>query len=189
MRHAAQQLSLHCPHITSCLKYRQYLALPYKVKMHNTFQSFSKPRCPPSAQLYLLYVEAGLRSPAAPSPPRTCPQSRPGVPNQGDSASHRSDGGDLGNWCALLLLKPPVNSLRPDPPQRTPCRSLWLPVSCGESRAAQEILCLGRLGREDHFGVAKLCIAIGCTLCGAVFAKGMPSTSTVLAGQGCLETL
>lgn len=99
MRHAAQQLSLHCPHITSCLKYRQYLALPYKVKMHNTFQSFSKPSCappPPPPQLSYIFcmLEAGpyrTASPSAPSPPQTCPQSHPGVTHQGDSASHRSD--------------------------------------------------------------------------------------------------
>ena len=153
--------------------------------MHNTFQSFSKPKCPPHLSYISCMLEAGPCTPTTPTPPRrpalgaakrllireTLPSIRWWRP------------GDL---CALFLLKPPVISAGPDPLQRTPCRSLWLPVSCGESGAAQEILCLGRLGRGDHFGVAKLCIAIGCTLCGAVFAKGMPSTSTVLAGQGCL---
>ncbi|KAL0616077.1 putative uncharacterized protein CCDC28A-AS1 [Plecturocebus cupreus] len=47
---------------------------------------------------------------------QTCPRSRQEVTNQGGSA---------------IDPMPPVISARPDPLQRTPCRSLWLPVSCG----------------------------------------------------------
>lgn len=80
MRHAAQQLSLPCPHITSRLKYRQYLALPYKVKMHNTFQSFSKPRRPPPQRSYsFCRLEAGLaRFPLRPLPAADLPSEPPG---------------------------------------------------------------------------------------------------------------
>ena len=51
--------------------------------MHNTFQSFSKPKCPPQ----LSYISCTLKAgPRTPPPAQTCPRSRQEVTNQGESA-------------------------------------------------------------------------------------------------------
>lgn len=113
------------------------------------------------------------------------------VPPRGSCSGrlrHRSDGGDLGDLRTLSLAEASCDFGGGD---QILCRELHV-AACGclcpvvRAQPHRDPLSGIVLGCEDHFGVSKLCLAIGCTLCGAVFAKGMPSTSTVLAGQGCL---